>query len=729
MARKLFVASFFLLLLLPATALLTATAQEASSPLVVMNLAAHPDDEDGSTLAYYRRAENAIAYSVIFTRGEGGQNEIGPELYQELGALRTVETERAARILGTQIFFLNFYDFGFSKHAEEAFARWGGRDKVTARLVYLVRKLKPDVMFTNHDTVTVGPYRQHGHHQAVGIAAYDAFELAADSSFHPEQLQEDGVDLWQVKRLFLRRWRDAGEHDVAVPVGNLSGEVGKSYGDLAMDALREHASQGMEMFAGRLRAPATRFALLRSSTQAPVDPNDLAGNLEENHLAQPDLTYQIDSGRAPSLSPQLLTLSDSIATPGQRIQLRWDVDLLPERRLRWTFSGAIDTTLYLSDNSPGISNLNISPDAPATLPKALRQYDRFQNHPPIVYAIYGAATNTLLGAGYLPLEIAPPLVVQPVAEVFRFRSGTNRVPYRFEVLDPSVKQVTLNVAVSRDEDRNVLYQNQKVYPVSAITSRLDTVQIPLPEKLEHGSYTITFTGVASPVSGIASTAQAQIPGRAFTVAVPEGLRVGLIESYDNTLSMALDEMEVRYVKLDSLGLAQGSFEGIHTIVIDIRAYAVRPDLRTHNDKLLDWVNNGGHLVVNYQKTFDWESDFAPYPLALSRARVTQEDAPVEVLLSDHVLFHQPNEIVPNDWTDWTQERGLYFPEVYDTRYQELLSVHDEGENPLRGGLLLSEYGKGTYLYTPLVWYRQLKMLHPGAYKMFANLISLPLAAR
>ncbi|MEM6326303.1 MAG: PIG-L family deacetylase, partial [Bacteroidota bacterium] len=147
---------------------------DAPGPLRVMNLAAHPDDEDGLTLAYYRGHRDALATSIIFTRGEGGQNEIGPDLYERLGAVRTRETEAAARVLGTQVIYLNHYDFGFSKHAREAFAEWSlpqtgfweprraegrvevGREAVTAGLVYLYRKHKPDVVFTNHDTVTVG---------------------------------------------------------------------------------------------------------------------------------------------------------------------------------------------------------------------------------------------------------------------------------------------------------------------------------------------------------------------------------------------------------------------------------------------------------------------------------------------------------------------------------------------------------------------------------------------
>src|SRR5690606_5820241 len=118
--------------------------------------------------------------------------------------------------------------------------------------------------------------------------------------------------------------------------------------------------------------------------------------------------------------------------------------------------------------------------------------------------------------------------------------------------------------------------------------------------------------------------------------------------------------------------------------------------------------------------------FAPYPLRLGRDRVTYEDAPVTVLQPAHVLFHQPNEIGSDAWDGWIQERGLYFPETYDDAYVELLSMHDPGEAPLTGSTLLARHGEGTYLYTALGWYRQLKAFHPGAYALFANLVSLPL---
>lgn len=719
----------------------TGAAQPAAAPLVVMNLAAHPDDEDGSTLAYYRHAKDAIAYSVIFTRGEGGQNEIGPELYEELGAIRTHETERAARHLGTQVYFLNFKDFGFSKSAEETYERWGGRDHVTSRLVYLIRKLKPDVLFTNHDTTTVGPNRQHGHHQAVGVSAYEAFELASDPTFHPEQLREDGVDLWQPKRLFLRLWSSDGSHDVSVPVGTRDPATGMTHAAMAGSALFEHASQGMDRFAERISGwTDTHFVLLRSSASAPLGDDDLAANLAPNHSAAPDLSYWIDSGRVESLPDGAVTVADSIYVPGETVRVHWDSSLLGDLPLRLRFFGMIDTSIVIRDDTPGPARLAIPADFTPTIPKEIYQYARFTNHSPIGIAVYDVRQKTLQAAGYLPVEIAPPILLETVSEVTRLQDGKNTVGYTILKFDPNIESVTLTAAVSRDDDRTIIHQHQTTVHLGTSSTWLDSLTVALPNDSQPGSYTVALSGMApSAVLGTA-TVDAFLPGRVFEVDVPPELRVGVIESYDNTLDRALTELGVSHVMLDSTDLAAARFDEFQTVVVDIRAYLVRNDLRAYNDALLEWVRSGGHLIVNYHKTFEWNTgdsglfasnsnnpgNFAPYPLALGRDRVTREDAPVTVLVPDHVLFSEPNELGSDTWTDWVQERGLYFPETYDDRYLELVSVNDPGESTLESSTLLAEYGDGTYLYTALVWYRQLKAFHPGAYKAFANMISLPL---
>ena len=720
---------------------LSVTGQPRTAHLVVMNLAAHPDDEDGSTLAYYRHAKDAVAYSVIFTRGEGGQNEIGPELYEELGAIRTRETERAARVLGTQVYFLNFKDFGFSKSADETYERWGGRDHVTSRLVYLIRKLKPDVLFTNHDTTTVGPRRQHGHHQAVGNSAYDAFELAADPAYHPEQLEEDGVDLWQPKRLFLRLWSTDGSHDVGVPVGARGGTSGMTHAELAATALHEHASQGMDRFAERLREwSETYFVLLRSATDASHSDDDLAANLAPNRQAAPDLSYWIDSGRVAPLPQGLISIGDSTYVPGETVRVRWDVAAFPQLPARLRFFGMIDTSIVIRDDTPGPIRLPVPADFLPTTPKVTYQYARFKNHPPLGVALYDVREERLMGASYLEFEVAPPIVLEPLLEVARVRPGRNSIPFQVEIFDPSIESLTLTASVSHDSTRRVLDQHQTTADLASGSMLVDSVTVVLPSDLPAGSYTIAMSGLATPAVGGAATVDAFVPASAFKVDVPEGLRVGVVESYDNTLDQALTELGIAHVMLDSLDLAHGRFADLHTIVLDIRAYLVRQDLRAHNDKLLEWVREGGHLVVNYHKTIEWNAEnsgpfalvgnnpgnFAPYPLVLGRDRVTREDAPVTVLAPDHDLFNRPNRLGPETWSGWVQERGLYFPQTYDDQYVELVSLHDPDEPPLESSTLFASYGEGTYLYTALVWYRQLKEFHPGAYKAFANMISLPL---
>ena len=707
------------LLLIPAV---TSAQVEQPRPLVVMNLAAHPDDEDGNTLAYYRHHENAVAYSVIYTRGEGGQNEAGPELYERLGAIRTQETEAAARILGTQVFFLNFYDFGYSKSADETFEEWSrnrsgfwdtddpivsaeaGRERVTARLVYLIRKLKPDVLFTNHDTLTVGLNTQHGHHQAVGISAYNAFSLAADPSFHPEQLEEDGVDLWQPQRLFLRQWRQPNNPDVSVPVGDPcpSRVLQAAYycTVLAVQAAGQHFSQGFDKFAPRFRADSTHFRLLREAADAPPIPSgaeDLAEGLNlRRGLDGLSAAYLVESGRVHPLSPPV--------PPVQPVVVRG--------------AGA-------------------SGEAPLTFPAHRALYERFTTIPPTFYETTenGAITS-------FPYPVAPPVVVDLNPAPISLSPLENQITVRVTTYDPATEEVEVRLQVIPKGG-----MTEVVYRGSQNLSAEDTVAVfrfDLPDNIQPGRYRVEVGAMATPTSAPAEPYVVTRPAAVLpAVHVATGLRVGFVQSYGQVTENALRAMGAEVVALDSTALATSDFDDLDTIVLDIRAYLVRADLRKHSNGLLEWVRSGGHLVVGYHKTFEWnpgrsgsffdmdvvevpEEGWAPFPLRLGRSRVTREDAPVEVLQPDHLLFRSPHAISPDDWDEWVQERGLYFPTEYDERYTELLAMNDPDEDALRGSLLLADVGGGTYLYSSLVWYRQLEALNPGAWRIFANLVSLPL---
>src|SRR6266852_3464888 len=176
---------------------------DLTNPWTVMCIAAHPDDEDGTSLIVMRRKYGAHTVSLFSTFGEGGQNAIGPELYEELGAIRARETMAAAEIQGSEPHFLGLKDFGYSKSADEAFKFWG-HDEALRRMVLEIRRLRPDVIITNHSVTTY----DHGHHQATARLELEAFDAAADPAKFPEQLK-DGVTVWQVQRLFVRAPRSA----------------------------------------------------------------------------------------------------------------------------------------------------------------------------------------------------------------------------------------------------------------------------------------------------------------------------------------------------------------------------------------------------------------------------------------------------------------------------------------------------------------------------------------
>jgi hypothetical protein len=148
----------------------------------------------------------------------------------------------------------------------------------------------------------------------------------------------------------------------------------------------------------------------------------------------------------------------------------------------------------------------------------------------------------------------------------------------------------------------------------------------------------------------------------------------------------------------------------------------------NNKRLLEYVSNGGTLIVQYNKNEIVQGNFLPYPAKMNNAaRVTDENAPITVLEPAHPLFNFPNKINADDWKDWVQERGLYFMTEFDKNYMPLLAAPDDTGKVLNGGELIAAYGKGQYVYTGYAWFRQFPAGVPGAYRLFANLVSLPKA--
>jgi hypothetical protein len=237
-----------------------------------------------------------------------------------------------------------------------------------------------------------------------------------------------------------------------------------------------------------------------------------------------------------------------------------------------------------------------------------------------------------------------------------------------------------------------------------------------PADLSAGTYTIHVR---------TELASVPVVVHVIAAAVDPGVHVGIIRSQDNTIESAAGTLGVDYALVSDAELRSGSLSHYTTIVVDIRAYLLRDTLREHNSRLLDYVRSGGNLVVMYQREREWKPEYAPFPFQVTGKRVCVEEAPIRILAPSHPLLNSPNRIGESDWQGWIQERGVYYPSNVPGEYARLISSADPDEPQLDTGYLEAPYGKGSYIYTCYVWYRQLKEGNSGAFRCFANMLSYP----
>ncbi len=209
------------------------------------------------------------------------------------------------------------------------------------------------------------------------------------------------------------------------------------------------------------------------------------------------------------------------------------------------------------------------------------------------------------------------------------------------------------------------------------------------------------------------------------VKVPKDLKIGYLMGAGDDLPTVIKQLGMDVTMIPAEQLLSLNLSGFGTIVLGIRAYDTQKDVANNNKKLLEYVSNGGTLLVQYNAAVgDFNSGhFTPYPAELSRERVSVEEAPVEMLDPQDEVLRYPNPITQRDFDGWVQERGLYFMDHWDAHFKPLLASHDPGEEPQKGGLLIAHYGKGTYIYTGYAFFRQLPAGVPGAIRLFVNLLS------
>ncbi len=722
---------------------------------------AHPDDEWSGFLAWLALGRGVRTVYACSTRGEGGQNALGPERGRLLAALRSREMERAAGEIGLALRWIGagpehgaddpVFDFGFSKSGEDTLRRWGA-ERLRERLVRLIRTERPDAVSPTFLDVP----GQHGHHRAMTAATLEAVELAADAGF-----AGGGLPAWRVAKLYLPAFSGAGgSYDDEVPpppetvrvdLGARCDALGASWAQVGERSRRWHASQGM----GRDLADGSRpfpLHLLRGvpDAAAPLDGvahrlGDLADvpalRVADAAIAAALAAFPDRGGVAEALHRALAALQGAVvrAEIAPRIALK-----------RRQLSAAVTVALRIGAEvvlSPpqvrageravlsirAVGGAVVEPRVPAGWRAQRLDGERFAIEVPRDAAPMGTLRdgfdplggNEPVGAALLwthqgsawVLACDPPgrLTVAPLVDV---AVAPGAVVRRVDSAAPVV--VALD-GVAPPDGWPVLRRDAAGYELAVSPGRHD---------LAAGGVRLAWLRGA-PAGEVAIVEPAVARVLRVPVAIDGAARVGVIAGEaDETLGW-LRQLDINAVAVDDATLAGGDLGRFDVLLVGVFGFGQR---RVQPDRLMAWVAAGGSLVTLYHRPGDgWdEGRTPPLPITIGspslRWRVTDPSAPVGVLLPGHPLLNHPNTIGAADWEGWVRERGLYFARSWDPAYAALLELSDPGEAPMQGALLAAAVGKGRHVHVALALHHQFSALVPGAFRLLANLVARPAAA-
>ncbi len=345
-------------------------------------------------------------------------------------------------------------------------------------------------------------------------------------------------------------------------------------------------------------------------------------------------------------------------------------------------------------------------------------------------------TDDVKGEVYRPFEITPPIFANFAEKVQVF---SNNAPQDvMVVLKAGMPAVSGSISLSHPKGWRI--EPQKIDFDLNLKGEEKTVSFRLfpPEEQSEGNIVplVTVNGAVYskevvlilydhiPTQTVLRDAAARVVKIDLKKA---GDKIGYIAGAGDEIPAALRAMGYQVAILEDRDITPDNLKKYDAIVTGIRAYNVQERLKFHQSKLMEYVNNGGTLVIQYNNSFDLvipPDQLAPYKLKLSRERVTVETAPVRFLQPEHPVLNFPNKITPKDFDGWVQERGLYFPNEWAPEFDAVLSCNDPNESPKDGGLLIAKYGKGHYVYSAYSWFRELPSGVAGAYRLFANIVSV-----
>ena len=785
-------------------------------------IAAHPDDENTGMISYLSNHVKANTAYLSLTRGDGGQNLIGPELKELLGIIRTQELLAARKVDGGKQFFTRANDFGYSKHPDETLAMWN-KDAVLADVVWNIRRFQPDIIINRfkHDT----PGTTHGHHTSSAVLSVEAWDLLNDPTAYPEQLEF--VNVWQPKRLsFNTSWWFYGSREkfanadksnlITLDAGVYYPNRGMSNGEIAAISRAQHRCQGM----GRSLSRSSRNEYLdvikgdvptngedlfegvnttwsRLKGGAPITGmiDDILANFNYSapHESIPALVKAYQKIEALEISNWRTVKIEEIKkiiaqcggiytaaaadnyflTPGSNIEVALEftnrspnsvklknvsfIGMKKDTSLNLTLLDSEENKFYLKAKIPqnakysspywlenkgelGMYNVKDQVDIgkPTSDEPLIMVYDmeiegvNIKFHKPVIHR----SVSPVMGEQFRPVEIIPAVSVSVEEKVVVF-ADNNAKKVNVKVLagkDDIQGQVMLDLPTgwtSKPASHNFDIANQEqtqsfvfeVIPPSAQSEGTMNVKAVLNGK-SYSKELILIDYDHIPKQTVFLPAETKIVKLDIQ---KKGQNVAYIMGAGDKIPESLRQIGYDVDLLEDEEITSENLANYDALIIGIRAYNTRDKIKFQQETLLDYVKNGGTMIVQYNTGHRLKvpsDQLGPYPFKVSRERVAVEEAEIRFLQPEHQVLNSPNKISAADFENWVQERGLYFPNEWSKEYSAILSSNDPGESKKDGGLLVAEYGKGNYVYTGYSWFRELPAGVPGAYRIFANMISL-----
>jgi len=785
----------------------------------VLYVAAHPDDENTTAISYFANTVKARTAYLSLTRGDGGQNIVGPELRELLGVIRTQELLAARETDGGEQRFTRANDFGYSKHPDETLEIWN-KDEVLSDVVWAIRSFKPDVIINrfNHRT----PGTTHGHHTSSAMLSVEAFDLAGDASKYKDQLQYTST--WQPNRQFFNTsWWFYGGRDafakadksnlVKVDVGTYYPGHGVSNTEISALSRSQHKSQGFGNTGSRGESD-TYFELLRGDMPGNNDIFDgidtswtrvkggapigkILAKVQENFNFQNPSASVIELAKAYALIDKLPdshwkrikekdikdiiaactglylegVTNTPIATVGETVGLRIEAINRSDAQITLNSITNVDGQ-KIAVGTPLTNNKKYNHNPSFKVDASYTKTNAYWLNEAGSLGMYKVTDQRLIGKPETPKENVlkyeltvagvPITFEKPV--VYKFNDRVKGEVYQYFEIVPEAsvaleekveifastasKEITVKVtAHSKNLSGTISLEMEKDW-----TSNPSSIPVSITGKNETKSYTFTVTPPngqsetnITPVLSVGSKRfdkelvtidYSHIPLQslflpAFAKAVKiniqrKGDYIGYIQGAGDAVAQNLEQIGYQVAVIKPSEITADRLKQFDAVVVGIRAYNVVSEMKQIQPLLLDYVKNGGTMIAQYNTSGRRGNvDLgAPYPLKLSRDRVTDEYSEVRVLAKNHPIMNFPNKLDQNDFKGWTQERGLYFPNEWAPEYTPILSMNDKGETAKEGSLLVASYGEGHYIYTGLSFFRELPAGVSGAYRLFANMLSI-----